>query len=96
MKTNKKAKRKGWKLIRDSFHKMLVTFDDGTQITRYSVDWRHAYSKNRDPNIGFENYRKLMRKWGEKAKKIVIYNRASDTIVAKYYEGDEIDLDDDP
>ncbi len=90
-----KKKRKGWRLGRDSYHKLIVYFHNGNSRTRYSIDWRHAYSKTRDPAIGFANFRKLISKWGKAAKTVLIYHIATDTKVAHYFEGEEVEIDDD-
>jgi len=94
--SSSKKKRRGWRLIRDSYHKLWVRFGDGNTRTRYSIDWKHAYSKKRDPAIGFANFRKMIRGWGKKAKLIMIYSTATDQVVAKYVEGEEVDIGDDP
>ncbi len=90
-----KKKRKGWKLGRDSFHVMRVYFKDQNKITRYSIDWHHSYSKTRDPAIGFANFKKMLKRWGENARTVLIYNISTDKKVAHYFEGEEIEIDDD-
>ena len=86
MSTGVKKKKRGWRIQRDSYHKLCVRFEDGNKRTRYSIDWRHAYSKTRDPAIGFVNFRRMIKRWGARGKYIVIYNLATDSIVAKYYK----------
>lgn len=80
-----------WKLGRDSFHKMIVWFVDGKIITRYSIDWRHSLSKQRDPQIGFNRYYEKIHKWGERAATIEIYVNIYGTkngaLVEKYSKG---------
>lgn len=80
-----------WKLGRDSFHKMIVWFADGNRRTRYSIDWRHSLSKQRDPQIGFNRYYKKIHEWGERAVTIEIYVNVYGTkdgaLVEKYSKG---------
>ncbi len=89
-----KKKRRGWRIIRDSSHVMRVYFVDGAKRTFYSRDWRHAYSRNKDPSIGFWRYRKLVRFFGQRARTILIYHRKSNTLVAKYRKGEEVHIED--
>ncbi|WP_299243100.1 hypothetical protein [uncultured Aquimarina sp.] len=96
MKEETKKKRKGWRLGRDSYHKLWVLFQDGRKRTRYSIDWKHAYSKTRDPAIGFYNFRRMMKRWGMEARSVIIYNIKTNKRVAQYFEGEEIEIDDDP
>lgn len=90
-----KKKRKGWRLGRDSYHKLWVCFQNGEKRTRYSIDWRHVYSKTRDPAIGMANFRKLIQTWGSTAKSLIIFNIETNTRVAQYFEGEEIEIEDD-
>jgi hypothetical protein len=62
-----------FKMGPDSFHKLIVWFVDGNTRTRYSIDWRHRFSKTRDPKIGFERFYKRIRIWGERAQVVEIY-----------------------
>ncbi len=62
-----------WKLCRDLFHQKIVWFADGNMRTRYSIDWRHSLSKQRDPQIGFNRYYKKIQEWGERAETMEIY-----------------------
>jgi hypothetical protein len=89
------VRKKRWRLERDSFHLMRVYFKDGKKRTFYSRDWKHAYSSVRNPDIGFENYRKMIQKWGEDARTVLIYNIVTNTEVAKYYKGQEVSTADD-
>jgi len=88
-------KQKGWKLIRDSFSKLVVWFKDGNVRTFYSIDWKHKYSKQRDPHIGLARLRKKLSEWGSKAGVAEIYDKASGNRIAKFYEGIEIEPKDD-
>jgi hypothetical protein len=84
------APKEGWKLIRDSFSKLIVWFKDGNVRTFYSIDWKHRHSKQRDQNIGIARLRKKLSEWGNKADGAEIYDKASGNSIAKFYEGKEI------
>ena len=85
-----------FKLGRDSYHKMIVEFVDGNERTRYSIDWRHSYSRERDPQIGFDRLYKLLREWGHRVKTAKIYVNEYGTkngrLVEKYINGVKQDV----
>lgn len=85
----------GWKLIRDSFSKLIVWFKDGNVRTFYSIDWKHKHAKYRDRNIGLARLRKKVSEWGNKADTAELYDTSTGERIAKFYEGTEIELDDD-
>ena len=85
----------GWKLIRDSFSKLIVWFKDGNVRTFYSIDWKHRYSKQRDQNIGLARLRKKLSEWGSKADTAEIYDKTSGSRIAKFFEGTEVQSNDD-
>lgn len=85
----------GWKLIRDSFSKLIVWFKDGNVRTFYSIDWKHKQSKFRDRNIGYARLRKKVAEWGNKADTAELYDTSTGKRIAKFYEGTEVDPDDD-
>ncbi len=80
-----------WKLGRDSFHKLIVWFADGNTRTRYSIDWKHKYSKTRDPQIGLNRLYKMIAEWGAKAKTVEIYKNEYGTksgeVIERYFNG---------
>lgn len=84
----------GWKLGRDSFSKMICWFKDGNIRTMFSIDWRHRYSKIRDSNIGLERFKKKIAEYGSKADTIEVYDKATGKKIGKYYEGVELNLND--
>lgn len=91
----KETPKGGWKLIRDSFSKLIVWFKDGNIRTFYSIDWKHRYSKQRDRNIGMHRLHKMVTGWGNKAEGAEIYDKATGKLIAKFYEGTEVEpLDD--
>ena len=62
-----------YKLGKDSFHKLIVWFVDGNARTRYSIDWKHRFSKTRDPQIGLNRFYKRIAVWGSQAQVVEIY-----------------------
>lgn len=82
---------KGWKLIRDSFSKLVVWFKDGNIRTFYSIDWKSRYDKNRDRNIGLQRFRKMLDTWGAKSETSEIYDKSSGKLLEKYFEGKKIE-----
>ena len=91
----KETPKGGWKLIRDSFSKLIVWFKDGNIRTFYSIDWKHRYSKQRDRNIGMQRLHKMVTGWGNKAEGAEIYDKATGKLIAKFYEGTEVEPPDD-
>jgi hypothetical protein len=85
------SKKSGWKLIRDSFSKLIVWFKDGNVRTFYSIDWQHKHSKQRDENIGIARLRKKIVEWGNKADAAELYNTSTGERIAKFYEGVEVE-----
>lgn len=83
----------GWKLNKHSFSKMIVWFKDGNVRTFYSLDWKSKYSHFRDPGIGLGRFKNLITKYGIKAGTIEIYDLESRKIVAKFYEGLEVGIE---
>ena len=62
-----------WELGKDSSYKLIARFNDGNVATRYSLDWKHKYSKNYDPDLGLAGLRKLISKYGSNSWKACIY-----------------------
>ena len=83
--------KKGWKLGMDSFSKMIVWFKDGNTRTFYSLDWASKYSKIRDQEIGMTRLKRLVAKYGARANTVEIYDLGTGGIIAKYFEGVEVD-----
>lgn len=82
MKTKKK-----WRLQTDSLYKMIVWFKDGNIRTMYSMDWRHAYSSKKDPNIGLARLHTLITKYGTLANRAEIYSNVTKKRIASYTKG---------
>ncbi len=80
--------KKGWKLGDDSSMKMIVWFKDGNVRTMYSIDWKHKFSKQKDPTLGLERFRKLVKKYGILAGTIAVYDKATGELLEKYYQGE--------
>ena len=79
-----------WKLRQDSFHKLIVWFSDGNVRTRYSIDWKHKYAKERHPQIGLNRYYKKIREWGDRAETVEIYINeigGKGKLIEKYHKG---------
>ena len=80
-----------WKLGQDSSYKLIAWFNDGNTVTRYSLDWVHQYSKNKDPNLGLVRLRKLLSEYGSNAEVVCIYINKYGTKqgqeIEKYYQG---------
>ena len=80
-----------WKLGHDSFHKLIVWFVDGNTRTRYSIDWRHRLSKQKDPQIGLNRFYKRIREWGDRAETVEIYVNEYGTrngkVIERYHKG---------
>lgn len=85
-----------FKLGKDSYHKLIVWFVDGNTRTRYSIDWRHRYSKTRDPQTGLNRFYKRIAVWGSRAQVVEIYvnNYGSNTgrKVERYEGGMKVEL----
>lgn len=80
-----------WKLGQDSAYRLFAKFKDGNKVYRYSYDWRHRYSKTKDPALGLEGLRDLVRTYGTNAEVAVIYENKYGTRdgaeVERYIEG---------
>ena len=83
----------GWKLVRDSFTKLIVWFKDGNIRTFYSMDWKHKHSKFRDRTIGITRLKKLVCRWGNKASTAELYDTTTGQQIARFFEGVEIKSD---
>lgn len=82
-----------WKLGQDSFHKLIVWFADGNIRTWYSIDWRHKHSKNKDPQLGLNRFRKKINEWGNRAKTVEIYKNEigkNGEVIEKYSYGTKL------
>ena len=82
-----------WKLIKDSFHVMKVTFVDGNKRTLYSIDWRYSFFQYRSAEIGFSRYRKRMSEWGSRAVWVSIYindGKKTGKLIEEYKNGIKI------
>jgi len=78
---------KVWRLKQDSEHKMIVYFANGEKRTFYSMDWKGAYSKRKDANLGLIRFQKMIQNWGNQTITILIYHIATDKLIHKYYKG---------
>ncbi|WP_025741943.1 hypothetical protein [Aquimarina pacifica] len=93
MSTPKKKDYGHYKLIRDSNYVMRVYFQDGRKRTFYSREWSSSYAKhNYHPSIGMTNYQKMIEEWGVTARTVLVYHRASDTLIAKYIRGRQVSI----
>lgn len=81
----------GWKLGPDSAYRLYAKFKDGNKVYRYSYDWKHRYSKHKDPAKGLEGLRTLVQKYGANAEIAYIYENIYGTkngpVVEFYIEG---------
>ncbi len=80
-----------WKLGQDSAYRLYAVFKDGNTVYRYSYDWRHRYSKTKDPERGLQGLRNLIRTYGANAEVAIIYENKYGTkdgaVVERYIEG---------
>ena len=83
---------KGWKLKEDSETKMIVWFADGNIRTMYSIDWNYKFSKTKKREIGLARFYKKIEDYGLKATTIEIYDNRTGVRIAKFYKGEEIDI----
>ena len=99
MKPRKRKKR--WSILKHSRYKMVVYFknkaarkpgEKDESSTFYSFDWKSGYSRNLDRKKGLAGFHRLIAKWGSKANYIVIYDRHTNTLIEKYYEGHPVPL----
>jgi len=83
-----------WELKKDSSHKLIAWFNDGNSVTRYSLDWKHKYSKNYDPDLGLAKLRDLVNDYGTNARIACIYEytygRNDGKEIEKYSHGIKI------
>ena len=84
-----KVPKGGWKLGVHSFTKMICYWKDGKPRLRYSIDWKHRYSRVRDREIGLKRFRNKVQEYGARADTIVIYDLETGELLEKYYEGVE-------
>ncbi len=96
-----KKKRKRWNIYKHSRYKMVVYFKDkkgkradgkDEPSNFYSFDWKSGYSRNLDPEKGLAGLHKKVQLYGEKANYILIYDRRTNTLIEKYFEGDPVAL----
>jgi hypothetical protein len=99
MKTGKKRKR--WIPKKHARYKMVVYFkdkaaqdpsQDDESSTFYSFDWKSGYSKLLDPQKGLEGLHKKVIEYGAKANFILIYDRTTDRLIEKYFEGELVEI----
>ena len=83
------SEKQKWKLVRDSFSKLVIWFKDGNTRTFYSIDWKHQYSQQRDYRIGLARLRNKIIEWGNKAGVAIIYDTASGKRIVAFFEGKE-------
>ncbi len=81
------AVRKKWAIPIDSYSKMIVWFLDGNIRTFYSLDWKSSHSHSKDRAIGLQRFQKKITEYSPYAKKIKIYDLASDNLIAHYESG---------
>ena len=79
--------RKRWAIPIDSYSKMIVWFFDSNIKTFYSLDWGSGHSRSKDRAIGFQRFQKKITHYIPHAKKIKIYDLASNTLIAHYESG---------
>ncbi len=90
-----KSKRKRWNPKVHSRYKMVVYFKNkGSSSTFYSFDWKSGYSKFLDPQKGLKGLHKKVKEYGMSARCILIYDRTTDTLIEKYFEGTPVALED--
>ncbi|GAA0892586.1 hypothetical protein GCM10009122_22650 [Fulvivirga kasyanovii] len=87
MSETEKLPKGGWKLIRDSFSKMIVWFKDGNIRTLHSIDWRSRYSKSRNRETGLARLRKKIADYGANAENAEIYDKSTRQLIEKYHKG---------
>jgi hypothetical protein len=99
MKTGKKRKR--WNPKEYSKYKMVVYFknkeaidpnQDDQSSTFYSFDWKSGYSRFLDPEKGLKGLHKKVREYGDKANFILIYDRTTNRLIEKYFEGEPVEI----
>jgi hypothetical protein len=99
MKTGKK--REHWNIKQHSKYKMVVYFKDRASQTPsvkdkacyfYSFDWKSGYSRFLMPKKGLGWFHKKITEWGDKANFILIYDRATDKMIEKYFEGEPVEI----
>lgn len=80
-----------WKLGPDSAYRLFAKFKDGKKVYRYSYDWKHRYSKVKDPQMGLDGLRDLVQDYGSNAEIAVIYENIYGTTngaeIERYIEG---------
>ncbi|WP_298546215.1 hypothetical protein [uncultured Aquimarina sp.] len=95
MSTRKKRKR--WNIQEHSGYKMVVYFKNkagkgpnGKDKASYfySFDWKSSYSRDFMPNKGLGWFHKKIAEWGDLANFILIYDRTTDVMIEKYFEGE--------
>lgn len=98
---NTRKRRKRWNPKEHSRYKMVVYFKDREAIDPdeddeasyfYSFDWKSGYSRFLDPQKGLEGLRKKVQEYGEDANFILIYDRTTNKLIEKYFEGAPIEF----
>lgn len=79
-----------WKIKEHSLYKMIVWFADGNIRTFYSLDWKNKYSQTRDATLGLRRLTSLAQTYGSRAKTIMLYQKRSNRLVAKFIDGVEV------
>jgi len=83
-----------WVLGKDSFSKMTVYFKNQHKgLFWNSIDWKHKYSKVRDKQIGLARFEKKIQEWGDKAETVLIFDKVTDQLIAKYKSGNKVPID---
>lgn len=77
-------KRGKWTIPIDSYSKMIVWFYDGNIRTFYSLDWKSSHSLTKDRQIGLDRLQRKLTDYKPHARKIKIYDIASDALIAHY------------
>lgn len=99
MKTGKKRKR--WNLKEHSRYKMVVYFknkeakdpsQDDQACTFYSFDWKSAYSRFLDSEKGLKGLHNKIKEYGDNANFILIYDRTTNSLIEKYFEGEQVEI----
>ena len=89
-----KKRRKRWNVKEHSRYKMQVYFynrPDTEACTFYSFDWRSGYSKRLDPAKGLKGLQDKVKKYGKSARLCLIYDRISNALIERYFEGELIE-----
>lgn len=82
-------KPKGWRLGEEhSFSTLWILFPDETTHTKWSMDWRGAFSGVRNQQLGIERFKALLLTPKYRGHKLaIIYDHATNTKLLIYNQG---------